>query len=468
MGIRGVNWHRVLLPMNNGPHEIFALDGLRACAALSVLVYHAVRAVTLQVSIFGLDLTFAWYYTQTGVHLFFVLSGFLLFMPYARALLNGQPLPSARQFYRRRALRILPAYYVCLAVLVLLGLPSYLSGPGLANIGAHLVLLHDDFPDLGQRVFQATAATMSAALQADNVPDFNRTIEGPFWTLAVEAQFYLLLPWMAWGIARLVGATRSLGRTLGGVGLVIAGALALREVDAALLAHFRAVGAAPPAALALFLRLTLGWQGKFLDVFGVGMLGAVLYVAANEGRRARSIASHRTALGLLVCSAALWFVLGHVAEQYHIEVPPYFNLMDPGDVKQIYGPFAVGVGYGTLLLAALWGGGLVRAIFEWWPLRFVGLISYSLYLWHEPIVLNLLAPHMRALPVSLQAAASILVGLIVSLPVAYLSYQLVERPFLKRRGRTTVSASAAAPAGSASATPTQELPAAGALATSRE
>src|SRR5215470_6644912 len=111
---------RALLPLSSGPQEIRALDGLRAAAALSVLVYHAIRAITHQVSVFGLDFTFAWYYTQTGVHLFFVLSGFLLFMPYARALVLGRPLPSARQFYRRRALRILPAYYVCLAILVLL------------------------------------------------------------------------------------------------------------------------------------------------------------------------------------------------------------------------------------------------------------------------------------------------------------------------------------------------------------
>src|SRR5215831_20297932 len=104
---------RALLPLSSGPHEIRALDGLRAVAALNVLVYHAIRAITHQVSVFGLDLTFAWYYTQTGVHLFFVLSGFLLFLPCARAMLLARPLPSARQFYRRRALRILPAYYVC-------------------------------------------------------------------------------------------------------------------------------------------------------------------------------------------------------------------------------------------------------------------------------------------------------------------------------------------------------------------
>jgi peptidoglycan/LPS O-acetylase OafA/YrhL len=447
---------------------------LRAVAALSVLVYHAIRAITHQVSVFGLDFTFAWYYTQTGVHLFFVLSGFLLFMPYARALVLGRPLPSARQFYRRRALRILPAYYVCLTILVLLALPTFLSATGLANIAAHLLLVHDDFADLGRNVFLASPATMSAALLADNVPDFNRTIEGPFWTLAVEAQFYLLLPWMAWGIARLVGAAHSVGRTIAGVLAVIAAALLLRELDSAIFAHLQAVGAAPSPLLAFFLRVTLGWQGKFLEVFAVGMLCAVLYVAASEGLLSPAIATRRTAIGLLALSAALWFVLGHVALQYHIEVPPYFNLMDPTDLKQIAGPFAVGVGYGALLLAVLWGGALLRSIFAWAPLRFVGLISYSLYLWHQPIVVNLLAPHVLALPAMIQVGVSLVAGLAVAVPVAYLSYQLVERPFLERRRRTPESAAMrAAPASMPTPTnplaaPADPLPLSGASASTHE
>jgi peptidoglycan/LPS O-acetylase OafA/YrhL len=410
--------------LSSGPQEIRALDGLRAVAALNVLVYHAIRAITHQVSVFGLDLTFAWYYTQTGVHLFFVLSGFLLFLPFARAMLLGRPLPSARQFYQRRALRILPAYYVCLAILVLLGLPAFLSATGLANIGTHVVLLHDDFPD------------------------FNRSIEGPFWTLAVEAQFYLVLPPIAWAIARIVGATHSVGRLCGGVLGMIAAALLLREVDAAGYARLDSTHGVAGKALAFLLRVTLGWQGKFLEVFAIGMLCAVLYVAASEGRLAAMLPTRKTAAALVVMSAMLWFVLGHVALQYHIEVPPYFNLEDPRDLKQVLGPFGVGLGYGALLLAVLWGGRIIRAIFEWAPLRFVGLISYSLYLWHEPIVVNLLAPHVLQLPANIQVGVSLAAGLIAGMTVAYLSYQFVERPFLKKRRRTTQSAATqATPAG---------------------
>src|SRR5512146_2588075 len=196
-----------LMPLSGGPGEITALDGLRALAALSVMFFHSYHFVTDHVFIAGHDIGFLWNYGQSGVHLFFVLFGFLLFTPFARAMLNGRPLPSVKRFFQRRALRILPAYYACLAILVVAQYGAFTSPAGLANIGLHLVMLHDD------------------------VPAINRAINGPFWTLAIEAQFYVVLPIFAWAISRFVGATRSRWRVVVGVLAVLVGALALRSVD---------------------------------------------------------------------------------------------------------------------------------------------------------------------------------------------------------------------------------------------
>src|SRR5579884_4258341 len=95
---------RTLVPLNNGPNEIRALDGLRATAALSVLALHFLSFVNFQLTPLGSATAAFWQYLGTGVELFFVLSGFLLFLPYARAMLHSKPLPSVRGFYRRRAL----------------------------------------------------------------------------------------------------------------------------------------------------------------------------------------------------------------------------------------------------------------------------------------------------------------------------------------------------------------------------
>src|SRR5579875_2484008 len=96
--------------------NIASLDGLRAFAALGVVTLHITYLVGYIIVNEYKDpwLASFWVFGNTGVQLFFVLSGFLLFMPYAKALLLGRPLPSILRFYQRRALRILPACWDCL------------------------------------------------------------------------------------------------------------------------------------------------------------------------------------------------------------------------------------------------------------------------------------------------------------------------------------------------------------------
>src|SRR5204863_1437044 len=104
-----------------------ALDTLRAIAALGVLASH----VGFQT---GLTLRESWGgFVGRGevyVAVFFVLSGFLLTQPYARALATGRPRPSTGRFYWHRVLRILPAYWIVVVVCLLAfgdGQPA--SGP---------------------------------------------------------------------------------------------------------------------------------------------------------------------------------------------------------------------------------------------------------------------------------------------------------------------------------------------------
>ena len=101
--------------------------------------------------------------------------------------------------------------------------------------------------------------------------------------------------------------------------------------------------------------------------------------------------------------------------------------MSPGahwGIDVIGYPLLVGLGFGGLLLAILWGGRWLRSPFEFAPMRIIGLFSYSLYLWHLPIIHG---------DVPLFAGAPLVIALGEAFMVAYLSYQFVERPFLKRR-----------------------------------
>src|SRR5258706_1401165 len=85
------------------------LDGLRGLAILLVMVCHT-AAVMQWPGPYPAQITEQ--LTNSGVDLFFVLSGFLLFYPYAQSIVMGMPWPSWRAFYIRRTRRILPAFYV--------------------------------------------------------------------------------------------------------------------------------------------------------------------------------------------------------------------------------------------------------------------------------------------------------------------------------------------------------------------
>src|SRR5437016_6883224 len=163
-------------------NSIAVLDGVRACAILFVMVFHINRITgdnlwSISENPLASSVSTA---GGTGVTLFFVLSGFLLFMPFAKALLFNTQWPLNRVFYLRRFLRIIPGYYVSLLLLILFLHPEYLHRDHLKD----LLLFVTFFMDSSRATF--------------------RQLNGPFWTLATEWQFYMLLPLIALGIAFLV------------------------------------------------------------------------------------------------------------------------------------------------------------------------------------------------------------------------------------------------------------------------
>ena len=109
-----------------------------------------------------------------GVDLFFFLSGFCLFYPYARRHFEGRPPQPLGEYARRRALKIVPSYLVALTIFTLPFHDHFDTwGAALGNYAAHLFFVHPFF-----------ATTFDS-------------ISGPLWTLGVEVQFYLLFPLVA-------------------------------------------------------------------------------------------------------------------------------------------------------------------------------------------------------------------------------------------------------------------------------
>jgi peptidoglycan/LPS O-acetylase OafA/YrhL len=308
----------------------------------------------------------------TGVDVFFVVSGFLI-----TGLLLREHAQTGRidlgRFYSRRMRRILPAALATVAVTVVLAavfLPP-LQVPGIAQDGAASAL---------------SIGNIRFALQSTDY--FAETDVSPFrhfWSLGVEEQFYLVWPGL---LILTLGSLRSqLKVRLLMVGLLVASlgfAVWLTDV------------LEPWAFYSLPSRV---WQLA---------LGGLLAVALASGRQLPRwlawLAAPVSWLGLGLLAAA--FVVIDPASPY----PGLWALLPAG-------------GAAALILAG--GRGLGTAqLLGWRPLRFVGRISYSLYLWHWPI---LTLPAL-ALGEDLPLEARLGLGAL-SVVVGAISWRFIEEPF---------------------------------------
>lgn len=325
-----------------------------------------------------------------GVDLFFVLSGFLI----TTLLLEEREErghASLRAFYARRALRLLPGLAIMLATVL-----------GVVVIRA---VVTGDSHDLGRTLTFAAAGigyvtNFVLAASGNGVPSLAH-----LWSLAAEEQFYLLWPPT---LLLLLGGRRRWALALLGLAL---GVEVLRQVT--LLAN-----GAP------------GYRLDFApDTRGSSIvIGCIVALAWRGRRRVPGVA----VLGLVLVALPL--------------------LLDVG--KHLYqgGLVLFGAATGLLILRALEPGTLECDALSFPPLVALGRVSYSLYLWHVPVLaaLGILAGGLPAQGGWPRQVA----GVAISLGAAVLSYRFVEQPFLRRKRRLR----AAAPAGTASV-PTALAPA---------
>lgn len=381
---------------------LLPLDGVRGLAILLVLWVHW-DMVLVQVGWlpepYWLHVVASFGFS--GVLLFFVLSGFLLFLPYARSLLAGTAWPSPRQFYVRRFRRIYPLYLIVLGILVINAIRLGILRASLGSFALAVPLLFDLRSDSFTRV---------------------TSLNPPLWSLAVEWQFYLVLPWLALALAKLVqlASGHALAVRLAlGLGLLVVSGLLIRAVAA--ISFYSGWAAFPgdtPGPMGTILSFLFGIHGKELEIFALGMGGSLLYVWAVEMGHL-SVALQRVfsriilPLVLLGLGGCCWwaFVAGHIPT---LAIP--FPVQSPG--WAVLGEWLVSFCFVLLLLSVLFGHWAAK-VFSFAPLRFIGKISYSLYLWHW-LLLGLLVYGIGPALLALFLLCSV-------------SYYVIERPFLRYR-----------------------------------
>lgn len=304
----------------------------------------------------------------------------------------------------RRVFRIFPAYYFSLAILVLLTNPALLQ------------------PHNWPRLLPFLTFTM----------DYGNSllVNGPYWTLAVEFQYYLFLPLIALGISgltRLVAPEKRLHAVVGGLVAMIAWGLGTRWWGEGFVVT-------PHTLLNKVLFVVYGANGKFFEDFAVGMLIAVYYTALNNSpKKELYLPRTRRLIPWLLGLCILLFAFAALC--HYVQTWNYTWSFAPG-LFQVYPwttEFTFALSYGCVVLAILFyqPKGLLRRLFEWTPLRWIGLISYSLYIWHAPVLRVLqdkLGPTLIHLNHTVAIGLSWLLGLIISVIFCFFAYILIEKP----------------------------------------
>jgi peptidoglycan/LPS O-acetylase OafA/YrhL len=372
-------------PPGNPRFPLF--DSLRGLAALAIVLTHVgLGSGANYNAAYGALLA----RLDIGVTLFFVLSGFLLYRPFVAARLEDRPALRLRDYARRRVLRIVPAYWLALTVLAI--------WPGLTFTGPRWVYY--------------------GFLQNYNFLWVLGGI-GQAWSLAVEASFYVLLPFYALALGAL---TRRFAprRTLA-VEVTVLGALSVGSLVLRWYIHHTSHS----QVLLFTILCTFFW-------FALGM-GLAVASAAWHGRESRP-----GVIGLVERAPSLWWAaaLGLFAVMsWGYGLPRGLSGTTSG-VQYLGEHLTYGAVSFLLVLPAVWGdrlGGLPRRFLRLRAMAWLGLVSYGLFLWHGRWTQYFIEKGAGGWLPQIGSGFVVMLACVLacSLATAGASYYLVERPILR-------------------------------------
>lgn len=358
------------------------LDGLRAVGALMVVLTHvsAHTATSLTEPFGGLLARF-----DSGVALFFVISGFLLYRPYVAARLAGTPPPDVRGYFWRRALRILPVLWIAVAGVWLF----FDQGTPTSQYLRHALLIHIYWPS--NWVLGLTQ----------------------MWSLAVEAAFYVALPLLAWLLVRSARDPVSFVRRTLVVLTLVALLSPVWVYVAAEIEH-------PTAAQ---------WLPAYLGWFAIGMALVTWQQARCLGvlpaSRVDALARHPGTLWL--CALALLVIASTPVAGSRGLAPAvageaaFKNLAYAVFAALLVLPCIAALRDGDDARAARALGGRVG--------RWLGDISYGIFAYHL-LILELIGPVVGHENFTGGFWRLLVPTLVVSVAVATISYRFLERPIM--------------------------------------
>jgi len=363
------------------------IDTLRCIAVCSVIIFHA--------RLGGMISQIGW----MGVWLFFVISGFVITL----TLISGDYdkltfFQKMKTFWVRRSFRIIPLYYFVISLLFVI---SLVFGPKFAEDIPYLVTFTYNF----YRIFGEPSGG---------------GIVNHFWSLSVEEQFYFIFPTFAF---LAVISRRALSITLWAV--VITAPLVRIAVGAVALHYLRDERLAGDAVYQFSL--------AHFDAFAAGAL-----LAFNLDRIRSSAALRRGIIGASIIAALLYATT--LALLYQADMSPLgaafygFRANAFGPVEHALLYTTINLIFSAIIVVSITVGGAIKSALNLEPLKYMGRISFGLYVYHMPIRALYTWDELALLP-PVHSVAGFSIYFSVVLAVSATSFHLLEQPILKSRGR---------------------------------
>jgi peptidoglycan/LPS O-acetylase OafA/YrhL len=405
--------------------RIIGLDGVRGLLCLSIAITHVTwhysphTAVAWKMNVFGFSLVY-----------FFVLSGFLLFLPYVRNLVGqdgSARMPNVRDYALHRVARIMPCYLAIFLIVNFILQLSYVSNPAQPDgSGGRTGMITDPLELLANLTLTQTY-----------FPQYIQTGIGPSWSLTLEYAFYVTLPLL--GLALFALRKRT---SVNPFVLAIGAPLILLVVGLAGRALIPTLFAQEGVTDLTLQYWGPNWAAVFTksfltnaDNFALGMLAALAFVALERGavperlaRRVRALSAIAILPVLAVC-AVLFVVALHFVTA------------------------AVGVVAALMIVVIV--APLARSeksklavCLDAKPIRYVGEISLSAYLWHFPILILLGRLGLMAGDDAPGMLRNIVLLLTVTILAGTVTYYAIEKPamqYAKRLRRKPVAVSTGLP-----------------------